>query len=87
MAGGIIEHVNEKRASCGLDAVGRATRGKGVSLNEPRIQSKTPFWVGCEEISRSDNGVWFKTGLATRSLVQLKDVESFENKNKQIKDK
>ena len=56
------------------------TDGCGMSLNEPRIFSKTPEWVGMEEISRNAKTVWFRSGMGKRIMAMLVDVERWERK-------
>ena len=51
-----------------------------MSLNEPRIFSKTPEWVGMEEISRNKKTVWFRSGMGKRIMAMLVDVERWERK-------
>ena len=57
------------------------TDGRNMSLNEPRIFTKTPEWVGMEEISRSELTVWFRAGAGKRIMVMLTDVEKWERKS------
>jgi len=50
-----------------------------VSLNEPRIFTPKPSWLGLEEIGRDELTVTFRTKTGTKT-VMLRDVEAEERK-------
>ena len=50
-------------------------------LQEPRIFSPKPSWLGLEEIERDELTVTFRTKTGTKT-VMLRDVEQYEGRMK-----
>ena len=50
-------------------------------LQEPRIFTSTPKWVGLKEIDRTSTGVWFKTKTG-RHLETHENIAAWETQNK-----
>jgi len=48
-----------------------------MGIQEPRIFTTKPKWVGMQELSRSIDGVWFASKYG-RMMVPLKYVEDWE---------
>ena len=49
-------------------------------LNEQRIFTNKPAWVGLTEVRRDDKWVWFRKGAATTIQASLANVLAYEKK-------
>ena len=49
-----------------------------MPLNEPRIFTPVPKWVGKKEISRDGKRVWFQITPFIKSSFAIEDVERYK---------
>ena len=50
-----------------------------MGIEEKRIFTQKPSWLGLEELSRTGTHIWFKTKTG-KMLVSIKEVEKYEQK-------
>ena len=56
-----------------------------MPLNEPRIFTPVPKWVGKKEISRENGRIWFQITPFTKSSFAIEDVERYNQEQENAK--